>query len=623
MITSPGGLSRVILSRKGFNLNTLSSLLLEANYHLIGCPNFGAIPNEFNQMPNDENKNLSKYSGKISTFRAIWLAISSFFVLKNLIPMYYITASLSQYTSLSKWNVMQNKTELITSYGCLMTNCTTFRQNSDIFLDITFLPVFTLCMPYLKDLYSPIISLQSHGFMILAMWTSLVLMIGFLLSVYLYYGPITNDLYIFMLAPEWCRLKFRTKIKSIIKEIQLSQIHFRRSIFLNKSGAQSQVIKFYDSPIVAACCQDNVLQAKETLHFDCLPIIRSKQWKDRLLARYFKRVLISVFVYVFLSLLGILVADYKLHYLNSQLPLIEESTKRKSCSIWTLLSLDIRKPISYVGEVPQWNLILFLEFIFVCYPIFIILSVNVSHQWISLEEISVWIDEINNSIHRAIEICQLRHQNLQPARRRVDSSSPEAGQRSTLDFLDIHMVESRSSFRKLNGAYEENLANPLELSPIDSMTKVYICARLLIRFVDQTSESFSVIVVFFNLLNVLNIFLLVHYNHQFNDMQLFPAIFSITVLLLLDYMILLASSVQVRSVRMLSLIWRLIAVNANFKDMPTCHMRFLLIKLARSLSQNNGLSLQVLGFSITYTSLMKLTVWSTSLMMLLFHERPE
>lgn len=92
------------------------------------------------------------------------------------------------------------------------------------------------------------------------------------------------------------------------------------------------------------------------------------------------------------------------------------------------------------------------------------------------------------------------------------------------------------------------------------------------------------------------------------------------VTIILDYMIILASRVQALSKHLMRLLWKLIALNDNAEDEQTRFSRHLMIKLVENLSNNKGIMFHVLGIPLSYASLLKLTHWSTSFLLLLLHK---
>lgn len=604
-------------NRKKWSLEALGYLLLDINYHLIGCPYFEIHSDEIDKNQDSEIEMIRKYSGKMTAIRVAWLLISSIFILKNFIPMYYITLSLNQIQTIKQINLINNTTEFITSYGCLETNCTSIGQGNDIFSEITFLPVFIFCKPHLKQLFSPIISLQSHGLIIVSGWTFLVLVSGFLLSIYLYFEPMSVDPLLFMLAPNWCRKRLQSKARSIIDQTMFSMTNHRRSVLFEKSRALGQIFVLQDPLDASATCEKDLID-KLIKSNDYLPLIRSDWWKNRMINHCFKRISVSVCLYTVLGISGLLISDYKLHHLNNRLSIIEELTRREGCAFWKSNITKTRGQINFIGQIPPWNLALLLELIFVCYPIFFILSYNLTHQWITLDEICIWIDELNEKVHHAIRECQKKRQTLELAKEKAYNSYLIFGEKLSNVLLERH---STDSIKRMSKFPRKMKIDTPPLSASESMLQVYIGTRLLMDSVQQALKSFSVLIICFNVLHICQIFLLVYYSNKFNSTQLFPLVFTVSILALLDCLILVASNVQARSRNLIALIWQLIAINAPFRDLQTRHLRCLLTKLAKNLSQNKGIVFNVLGISITYATLMKLTLWSTSLTMLMFHDR--
>lgn len=89
-------------------------------------------------------------------------------------------------------------------------------------------------------------------------------------------------------------------------------------------------------------------------------------------------------------------------------------------------------------------------------------------------------------------------------------------------------------------------------------------------------------------------------------------------LLVTNFEISAASSVQTKSKRLISEMWQLMAALATFKDSRLQHMRTLWTRQAVVLAQGGGILLKAFNVEINYASVIQMILWSATLALLAF-----
>lgn len=662
-----------------------NQVILNINHNFLGWPCYTDEFLDGQFKPSDKSDtqlgrelaSLKLYTGKVSTFRLVWLVTSSYIAIKDM------WAVLISVLNVSHFSVSEEPTggnysskEIVYNFACVQTNCTRIGSSTKLVIDLASLPMFTICRPQLVPFFTPYPDLKAQGLMLLSMWGYLFAMMV-LLSIYLYLRPTPIGLFTFLFAPQSCRRDLAEKCKPFVVDVKISEINFARQAFRNNFKQMKRISQIYQPYIYKQLAMNAVrtygpsevkYQDNQVYLDDGIPLIRSDWWHHLLAKQFFWLVVILMLIFYHLGMIGVIYSTYVMRRLDAYLPCVDRIMQKQNCSIWIPRQIGHntvqRQQVTLRGLTPTWNLCTLIEIIVACTPVFLILSINMVQLFISLKEICSWIDELMDLVRVAIAIgefrlmktetqlsCtpqkkpmkviaatsstpfQLSHQfttrttkpNALAALKRLQMNNLKS--LFSLKCFECVMNSSRKRKHYLCTIYIENLLmKELEQAPdnglraqVDLMERVYISIRLLIDFVRESSTNLSILIVFLHVVNYGCIFQLVYLNKRFNDSQLFPLIFALTIILLLDYVITLASNIQAQSRRLMDLIWRLIAVNTSFNDVQTSHAKHLMTKLVIMLSQNDGIMFHVFGVPITYASLMRLTLWSSSLIMLVFH----
>lgn len=661
-----------------FDYLQCSRALFDVNHNFIGWPCYNEdflwdhfSPNDQSDSEFDlkEYASLKKYSGKMTNFRLIWLFTSSFVAIKDIWAVMFTVMNVSQF-SLARESFVVNRsnTETIHNFACVQTNCNRIRPNTKLSTDLVALPMFKICKSHWVPFFTPYPDLKAQGVMILSMWGYAIWM-TVLLSLYLYLHPCPINLFTFMIAPKSCRRRIREKCKLFLIDVKISEINFTKQSYrtdleqmrhvseLNKLSHYNQLFanihKLYPSTIFKVVDKRSYLD-------ECIPLVRTDWWHDLLAKQFFWLVVILMTIFYNLALCGLFYSTYVMFFLDKHLSQIDQLLNDQNCSIWIAdrgTRSSYRQPIRFTGLAPSWNFCTLVEIIIACTPVFVILTINLVQLFISLKEICSWIDELMDQVRIAIAICEFRlmrtnmiytcEQSLpKPIGNFLDTQYSITNQvpiaisalkelqknnlKSLFSLKCFECVMNHSCSKRKHNLYtncvENLLIKELELYSdhglrvhVEVMEKIYISIRLLIVFVKDSSTNMTILMVFLHIINYGFILQLVYLNKKFTDSQLFPLIFALTVIILLDYIITLASNIQAQSRHLIDLIWQLIAVNTHFKDVQTSHAKHLMTKLVIMLSQSNGIMFNVLGVPITYASLLRLTLWSTSLTMLVFN----
>lgn len=148
------------------------------------------------------------------------------------------------------------------------------------------------------------------------------------------------------------------------------------------------------------------------------------------------------------------------------------------------------------------------------------------------------------------------------------------------------------------------------------LAKIYVGNRCLFELAEHLSLAYSVVIPIFIIWTHGFIILVVSFNKSLNQVNSLPFLFAMFGILANTVLISFPSNVQVESRKLIKLMLSLLACTAHFEDIRIKHARELYIRQVELLCWNNGITVKVLGIAITYKSVIRLAVVSSSLVAL-------
>lgn len=150
----------------------------------------------------------------------------------------------------------------------------------------------------------------------------------------------------------------------------------------------------------------------------------------------------------------------------------------------------------------------------------------------------------------------------------------------------------------------------------DLLAKIYVGNRCLFDTAEHLSIAYSVVIPIFLIWTHGFIILVVTLNKTNNQLNSLPFLFAISGVIANAVLISFPSSVYVESKKLTKLMLSLLACTTSLEDIRIKHARDLWIRQLGHMSWNKGIAVEVLGIPITYKSIIKLIVVSSSLIAL-------
>lgn len=595
---------------------------------------------------NDLNKLTARFAYSFPKFRVLWMICSCIVVIKNVSGLIYVLAALGDYKTYVVMNYLKGNDYGLTRFDCITTNCSMHKLNHALTNGFSTMPVFTICQPQLKPYFNPLIGVHSHGIIVHFIWTYLMSLMGLMLPIFLHYRPQSSDLLMFVAAPNSYRFRLISKVELLVSQISLSQVNYLK-ILLDKGIIKERGVRLnfsWDQIALGPPEEDPnkerlVLQSseQETTNFidDCLPLVKTEWWRLIVARQIFALTCFTLYYCFFIYIGGMIDMQIRMNSLSRQLISLLDMTQKSGCSLWLFGEDKFDMDLIY-NAVPSWNLITLVETIVVATPIFTVLSVTSIHLLISLKEISAWVAEVLDQTRVAIGIIECRRANEFEVD--VDEKRTQSVSATFSELKELHKkaVETwfgvRFSRQFIRRCLNENkIANDLivynlmssccsgKRSHVEIMKKILISIRMLNEHVQQSSKDLSFILAYLYIVNYGCIIILVFVNKKFDNANLLPLVFVFGAASLINILTIIASNIQAQSRHLIDLMWSVIANSTHFKDVQTRHLRQLWIRLACSLTQTNGITVNVFGLSLRYASLFELAFLSTSIVMLVFH----
>lgn len=623
----------------GFDYVALNTRLLRVSYLFIGYPCYSSeLFKDYLRVAQIDKSDLIKlyrlFSPKIPIFRVFWMISSCLVSIKNSIGAMYVLTHVSEYNSYLIDHQLDKIDNTTHRFDCIHTNCTLAASNAVLSNTFNSLPIFTICQPQLKPYFNPLIGVHPHGIIVHCTWTFLLSFLGFITPIFLHFKPQSSDMFLFTAAPQNYRLKLLAKVRHLVQQTSLSQKNYLE--FLLYKNERKQTVRFNR---VEGLALDQInRQQFDSDKFalfadDCLPLVRTEWWRLTMAKQIFTLILVMMYCFYVIYVGGTIDMDVRINLLHDELLMLLNVTKSNGCSIWVDgedgFDMDM-----IARAMPNWNLVTLIETIIVVTPIFIIVSINSVYLAISLKEITAWIAELLDRIRIVSAIVDWCVENLDM------DENPTKAQATCAIFSGLKELRKQTLepwysirfSRKLIYGFNEgkiydelvvyNLMNSCcnsKQTHIESMTKILISIRLLDDYARQSSKDLSFIMAYLYVINYGCILILVFVNIKFGNMSLLPLVFGFAAASSINILIIIASNIQAQSRHLIELMWIVIASNEHFKDVEIRHLRHLWIRLACSLTHNNGITFNVLGLSLSYTSLIELSFMSSSLLMLVFH----
>lgn len=333
--------------------------------------------------------------------------------------------------------------------SCLVTNCTRLSKNRSLAEDLSKLPIFHLCTPYLDKIYSPITKLDALGLLLYATSTFSLLLLGSWVPVQQLLYPTSNETIMFITAPEATTRTMRVKARELLVELFVSNDNFclnstekrnnfstkrrliDRASVRNRSNGYNPVTKTQNGPKRVTLDSDKPLgipvdswvcrvsgktnEQFERIADDCLPTIRSNWWRH-LTAQAFCQVLaLTLATYATATVFVIALIQKKIYEKQDLLNEFANEIRQQNCLILANFKRYNNDDLHgfIMGDEIQlsqldlsWTgLALFQTGVLNLLPLFTV-AIMFTYYFILICELICWINEIRLYLIASLVVAQ-------------------------------------------------------------------------------------------------------------------------------------------------------------------------------------------------------------------------
>lgn len=601
------------------------------------------------EAPEDEFEQYFKLSRPDLTWQQKTLIISGILlVIKNIIFPHYVVSSTN---SLILESVHRRAGTL--HYGCLETNCTRPAQLRQLLR----VPIFSVCHQRLCQVFPPVVGLQILGLSLHTFFLFYILLMQIYLILVLYLRPTGYESHIFLFAPNLSRMTRCEEIRRYLLAVHMSmENYFREEIAYSFPDEttdvqdSSTIVHYSKKEFVSSVAFDHEYEQIIRLrkHFkhldrsaqayitDCLTVFRERVWWEKY-NRVCSRMSCVLFAAAFATLVGcVFWIDHMTGGVLRQTEQILDTLRATGCAIWLGDSPETGTDLALTRA--QWNALSLAEVTIVTMMGALVIAVSISRYHIGICEINSMLAEQMDRIYMTIEVTKL----LKEMDFGVAQSTPREGYYENLyTFEQLKHLHERSisvgasltyltpfkhtsrNYTQSDGPWQvamnivsDHGANIYSYGNL--LIKIYINNLVLERTVKELSLGLEIILVIALILNYGCVGIVIYYNKKFEDSNLLPIICGFVGILINSMIIIYPSVVNAFSKRMLNSLWQLVVITIDFEDIRVSHIRSLLLRQIGFFCDNGGLMFTAYGVPITYKTVIKITLWSATLVVVSF-----
>lgn len=602
----------------------------------------------------------------------LWINIS--LVLKNFYPLYYIFGSINEL----KGDYLNENAQTV-GYGCLKTNCT----SRVFLRYMTAFPVFTICQHEHHWLFPPATGLQPNGLILQCMYVYFILLFNVVTVIYIYFKPMFLDAHLFQLLPNVGRMTNCEDLRKALTRIYLSMInlHTQCPQLVSAMRSVSRQTKTDHSKNKKPLVGPKLLKPKEkwkdfelrtkNVYFeqnqllkfnakfadldcfarvyisDCLTFFRSQWWHAKSIRIAFQQSIIfvgSITAYIagVIYIVTLILRDEA-----SKLSLLLDQVRSTGCEIWindeTTIQLNPLSRAHLIRAIPSWNNTIFAEFSISLLPGLCFAGIIMSwFQQAHAELISIMAEQIDR-VTMAIEITRLLKATG------YDTAQGSQDQIGIADYANLYSFDLLKQYhmqnRKLGKVFRTldpyrarycpsdfNKTCPISIAmelvgkrgqsiPAyqELLTKIYVNnSTLSVMFTRLNVNVETALLALFSITYGF-VGILIYINRKFGEATEFTLLMGLWGILLNSIMVYLPSKLHSLSRILVNSMWRLLVANIDFKDIRVRHLRTLLLRQLGPMCYEGGLSLRACGIPVTYGSVIKLALWSATLIVISFN----
>lgn len=619
-------------------------------YNLIGIPRLREVDlikyRDLLNAPADELKLLTRFRARFKKTHAIlpmigytFLIYQSYFLVSVMLYAAEPASTIEHYCQLNGTCPMK-----LRRLACMVTDCAHLNLNT--------LPFFKICNPIVGYYYGPPSGLHLFGYIIQTIYIFSVFFIDCIAPFMLYFVPIWQEAYVFAIVPISVESSRKHQIKLFIKDFHISSKNFLENCCINK-----QQEKLLNNLVAGSCTnqRNEVLEDRLMRHYirysylkgkqfdldynlmseqnktcivDCMSIFRTKWWQYTLV----KSMNFAVF-YNFIGGIGILIVfnrwiEHAVEMRKFKLEQIARGVYINRCHLWRLVNNEREmQEVDLNEDMLSLSFVTVLEILSTLMPVVLILDTVLAIFYHNLlEYYNMIVEQVDRTI-LATRLVLLFIENKLDTELNYEADSPM----DRYKFIRLkhrhRTLINKCQLLKSFSFVHEDVDNPTEMaeqiapqpmylnSLVEALMKIYVGNRQLFYSIQVLSTSVENIFIISIVLCYSYIAIAIYYNVKLQVANNLPFIFGFSGALANNVFILLASRCQSQSKALSGSLWTLMALSSSFTDVRIKHLRVLWLKQLLAIHRGAP-ALKVKGIAITYATVFKLIIWTSTLILL-------
>lgn len=647
-------MDRIKSSLSSIDFMEINGILWRFTFRFCGFPRFskGDLI-KYSSCDPQEAEALRFYDTRFHLFQVIYMLLQVTIAFKNLSFPVYTIFQIEKLNSLRD-HFDRTRDGPLMSFNCLVTNCTHFRENTDIFQDLIRFPWYKLCHPKVALIQNPFLCLDLPGLVETSFQALLILSLSLMLPIELYFKKLNQEVITILFAPNIILKRNLNQIRhylwGVINSAECFEANnqlrdYENSISSNwecnrLSDASFVPIKDYDS--TWCTCHERIsvddmrkdvsLLDQKSLAFiaDCLPITRRAKWNHT------RSILAAIRTFGTWATLMVPVSSTiyagKILMISRRATYdeIEQYTRSIGCKIWLRYNSDgAANELDFSSMTTDWSYLNLFEFYLMLAPCLLAASTSIISQLSYVEELEAAHTE---QMDRAKFIqCLARilkehlKTNMVPQTEKADKNT--------------FCLDDNSTTRFIVQIHENNLENVLLLFPhltpikdadldkfaidfimengasleafINLLTKVYAGNRLLLNSINRCAPSLNVIVTYCYIIGYGAALTYIFWSRKLQQSDTFSGVLGVIGLVITNLIIAYISRVRSQNKQLIKVMWQVIAECEGFRDIRIRHMRSLWFKQVLVFLTDGNIVLKAFGIPVHHANVAELILWSS------------
>lgn len=452
-----------------------------------------------------------------------------------------------------------NSNNVLYKFACLSTNCTRLSPDNVLYYDMSRLPLFKLCAPYLSKYYGSInlvdpVTQSTYTTVVFG-----VVLIGTVLPIWNFIRPFQHSLLMFMVAPITTTNTLQSQLKNLLADLNDSWCNFMQDTTsmrrLEPTPERADYIDCYPSRHDRGS-KSSFLSGSSSTHLynptsirnkvlqdyldECLPAIRTDWW--RLMATR-SLILVSIgSISLTLSAYHFVLAFVE-HRADRMRILYREFARemgRTGCKLWS--QYEPKVAIDLANQGNQWSVLTELDRL-LAYVLVFALSMLLTYFWLNQMELQCWLHEILDSCGLSVRLLYVidekysvnlrRHFAKDLCIKRIPEEyfqeSPSSACINIIrkEFMrsnrfDFYHKSDHSAESKALGTIEYLIADHHDIDDIvrfeyEILEKYYLSTRLFFFYMKEQKKILAVVIVASYSLNYGLAFICIYNSTQTNN----------------------------------------------------------------------------------------------------------